>query len=191
MYSWSHFNESTKNNPPRELYLEALKFVESSDVLALDIAAGACNETRDMLNRGFSVVAFDSNPEILEIAEVINSTNLTVQVSNMEDYNYGDEKYDFIVAMFALSFIRPDRFQETFSRILSSLKPGGVFSFHLFGDNDEWATNKKMTIFDSRAAEKLLGKNKQLLFKEYDYDGKTADGSKKHWHVMWFILRKT
>lgn len=191
MNPWSQFNQVTKNNPPRELYLEALKFIKVDSILALDIAAGACNETKDMLSRGFNVVAIDSNPELQEIATIINSDNLTTHVSRMESYDYGTKKYDFIIAMFALPFIEPDNFRKTFNKILESLKPGGIFAFHLFGVNDEWAANKKMTFFDEKSARELVSNNKQLLFKEFNYDGKTADRAKKHWHVIWCILEKS
>ncbi len=191
MSRWSLYNQDTKNNPPRELYVEALKFIQSDNVLALDIGAGACNETKDMLSRGFNVVAIDSNREIQEIAAMIGSTNLTAEVSNMEDYSYGNEKYDFIIAMFALPFIEPSNSRDTFSRIIKSLKPGGIFAFQLFGSNDEWATNKNMTFFDEKSAKKLFGDNKQLLFKEVEYDGKMANGSKKHWHVMSCIVERS
>lgn len=191
MNRWSQFNQNTNNNPPRQLYTEALRFIKSDDVVALDIAAGACNETKDMLSRGFNVVAIDSNPEIQEIAATINSNNLTTDVSTMEDYDYGSEKYNFIIAMFALPFIEPESFKGTFHRIEKSLKPGGVFAFHLFGMNDDWATNKRMTFFDEKSAKELFDNNKQLLFKEFDYDGKTADGGEKHWDVMRCILEKS
>lgn len=191
MSHWSQFNQNTKNNPPRGLYVEALKFLKSDDVLALDIGAGACNETKDMLSRGFSVVAIDSNQEIQEIAATINSANLTVNVSNAENYTYGNDRYDFIIAMFALPFIEPSSFKNTFSKIMKSLKPGGMFAFHLFGVNDEWAASRSMTFFDEESAKELFGSNKQLLFKEFDYDGKTADGSKKHWHIIECILEKS
>lgn len=190
MGRWSQFNEATKNNPPRELYVEALRLVKPTDVLALDIGAGACNETKDMLSRGFRVVAIDSNPEIHGIAATIESDKLTVHETSMEKYDYGSERYDFIVAMFALPFVEPHNFDVTFNKIIRSLKPGGVFAFHLFGVNDGWAANKNMTFFEEKSARELFGNNKQLLFKEFDYDGKMADGSTKHWHVMWCILEK-
>lgn len=191
MNQWHQFNQNTAHNPPRELYRAAVKFATSSDSVTLDIGAGAGNETKDMLLRGFKVVAIDANPELLEIAEAINSPNLRGVVSRMENYDYGSKKYDFVVAMFALPFIEPSQFTSVFERILDSLKPGGVFTFHLFGVNDEWSANNKMTFLTTEAAQALFGDNTQLLFKEVKYNGKMANGENKHWHIFECILEKT
>ena len=191
MSRWRQFNQNTAHNPPRELYREALKFARSSDSVALDIGAGAGNETKDMLLRGFNVVAIDANPELLEIAQTINSPNLMAVVSRMEDYDYGSEKYDFVIAMFALPFIEPSQFTSVFERILDSFKPGGVFAFHLLGVNDGWSVNNKMTFLTAEAAQALFGDNTQLLFKEAKYNGKMANGENKHWHIFECILEKT
>lgn len=191
MDKWTQFNHHTRNNPPRKLYLDALKFMVSEDVYALDIAAGAGNETKDMLSRGFSVVSFDSNPDILKVAQKLRSDTLETEISTMEKYEYGKNRFDFIIAMFALPFIKPENFHSIHSRIIESLNTGGIFAFHLFGNNDEWASKKNMTFHTTESAKELFHNNEQLLFQDYEYDGKTADGSKKHWHVISCILKKS
>ncbi len=191
MNTWSEFNKNTQHNPPRELYAKALKYIEPTNKIeALDIAAGACNETSDMLQRGFNVTAIDANPDITTIAAKIGSDALSTSVTTMEDYAYGDARFDFVVAMFALPFIPPAKFEDTFQNIVRSLKPEGVFAFHLFGERDGWSPNNTMTFFDKDRAQKLIKSCRELVFREVESDSKTADGSDRHWHVFQVIVKK-
>ena len=190
MNVWQKFNENTKNNPPRELYIEAIKLIKTQHPNCLDIAAGALNETKDMLKRGCKVTAIDSNDQITQLAKQITTTNLTTVVSTMEDYKYGQNKFDFIVAMFALPFITQEKFENTFLNITLSLKKSGIFAFHLFGKNDDWSKNKKMAFHDKDSIDKLLKNVRILKLKEIEDKGETANGQDKHWHIFQVIIRK-
>lgn len=190
MNRWSHYNENTKYNPPRELYSEAVELVSTDSPLALDIAAGALNETKDMLNKGFRVTATDSNSGITDLGNLINDNNLSTVVVNMEGFDYGIEKFDFIIAMFALPFMKPKLFARTFNKIIPSLKKEGIFAFHLFGKNDDWSGKSEMTFHDQNSAKRLIEGLKIVKFKEIEIDGKIANGDNKHWHVFQIIVIK-
>lgn len=187
---WSQFNKNTAQNPPRDLYLDSAKLVSATTPLAIDIAAGALNETKDMLARGFRVVALDSNPDILKLGKTINDDRLQIVLDNMENYNYGEKKYDFAVAMFALPFIKPSQFAETFHKITASLRSGGIFAFHLFGVDDDWSNNPEMTFHDKVAAHNLVEGLEVVKLREIHNDGATSDGKSKHWHIFQVIVRK-
>jgi len=189
MKKWSQFNKNTQHNPPRDLYLEAVKLIDANNAEALDIAAGALNETKDMLARGFKVTAIDSNTDITALASEINDKNLSVFVSTMQDFEYEVNKYDLVIAMFALPFIDPADFNRTFNKIVKSVKKGGIFAFHLFGVDDEWSNNPKMTFHDKESASKLVDRLEVLRLKELKDVKKIANGTKKNWHVFQVIAK--
>lgn len=189
MRHWDTFNERTRDNPPRELYQEAIEHIPPHS-LCLDVAAGALVDTKDMLARGHHVVAIDSNPSILTLAEQVGSPELDPTISTMEDYDYGQERFDYNNAMFALPFITPDRFNETFARIVASLKRGGVFAFHLFGHEDDWYNNPKMTFHAQTEVDTLVEHLTTIRLKEIKNNMAQSDGSTKHWHIFQIIVRK-
>ena len=178
------------NNDPRDLYLESVELLKVSNPIALDIAAGALNETKDMIKRSFEVTAIDYNPGIVELAKEIGSTKLKAINSTMEDFAYGVNKYDYIIAMFALPFISPNKFDEVFAKITKSLKPDGVFALHLFGNKDEWAGNPKMSIFDVEGARNLIKDLSILKFKEIEKPTRIANGQMKRGHIFQIIVQK-
>lgn len=189
MGRWDTFNENTKDNPPRELYLEAVELIPPSS-RCLDVAAGALVDTKDMLTRGHHVVAVDSNPSLLQLAKKIGSPQLDPIISTMEDFDYGDKRFDYINVMFALPFIAPDRFNDTLSRIVTSLKQGGILAFHLFGHEDDWYNNPKMTFHTQTEAEQLAEGLTVIKLKEIKDSMTQGDGTTKHWHIFQVIVRK-
>ncbi|MCA9308938.1 class I SAM-dependent methyltransferase [Candidatus Saccharibacteria bacterium] len=189
MTDWDTFNKNTKDNPPRELYQEAVELIAPHS-LCLDVAAGALVDTKDMLARGHRVVAIDSNPSLLNLAEQVGSPSLDPIISTMEDYEYGVERFDYINAMFALPFIAPEAFGATFERIVQSLKQGGVFAFHLFGHEDDWYDNPMMTFHTQAEVEKLVEDLETVKLKEIKDSMAQGDGSLKHWHIFQLIVRK-
>jgi tellurite methyltransferase len=191
MNRWKQFNQFTKGKPPRDLYLKAADLLDDyKEICAIDIAAGALNETRDMLQRGFKVTAVDSNPDLIKMAEDIDSDSLQVEVAGMAEFDYGKSKYDFAVAMYALPFIHPTKFDETFAKIVDSLKPGAVFAFNLFGHNDQWYPNPKLTFHSFEEAKTLVNGLEIVSLEDLEGDKKIANGDAKHWHTIYVVSRK-
>lgn len=76
-------------------------------------------------------------------------------------------------------------------KIIDSLKKNGVFAGQFFGDRDSW--NKKYTrrvFLTKNEALSILKDMRVIEFQEVEKDGKTADGSKRHWHIFHFIAVK-
>jgi hypothetical protein len=92
--------------------------------------------------------------------------------------------------MFALPFTGPADFESVFSEIKGSLKKGGVFCGQLFGMNDEWSKNPKMTFHTEAQVKDLLDDLEILSFKEVEEDSTTANGTPKHWHIFHIIAKK-
>ena len=89
---WDEYNEITKNKPPRKL----LTKVATTGGYALDLGAGALNDTRYLLEQGYEVDVVDSNPSILELGKDLKKVRLFV--SRFDAFDFPIAKYDLINA---------------------------------------------------------------------------------------------
>jgi hypothetical protein len=87
MSRWSEFADLTRGAAPRELLVEAEALMERRDA-ALDLGAGALNETRYLLERGFKcVVALDLEPRPADAA-ALPAERLRYMRIAIEDYRF-------------------------------------------------------------------------------------------------------
>lgn len=194
-YSWDEFNENTKDNPPRQLCQEAIVLVKDKN-RALDVGAGALNDTKFLLTAGFAVTAIDSNPSLVELAKAVHDTRLTVTSIALEDYYPPEGTFDYINAMFVLPFVGHDTFNNVFNRLYHALAPGGIMAFQLFGDQDEWAQQPReqrfhtnMTFMNKQQVDALLANTNIIKNEETLQDGPLANGDKKVWHQFNIIIK--
>lgn len=180
---WDEYNEFTKNKPPRELLKKAI----GTGGYALDLGAGALNDTRYLLEQGYEVDVVDSNPSILEIGKDLRAHFF---VSRFDAFDFPIAKYDLIHAGYALPFNPPETFDAMFARLIASLKPGGVFVGQFFGVEDSWSSSKKMTFHTKEQIEALLTGFAVSHFEETKKEGKTAMGQNKFWHVFEVITTR-
>ena len=188
---WPAYFNATKDHKPRPLLVEAMTFIGKRDA-ALDLGAGALNETEYLFEQGFNrVVAVDAEPKFLDFCKELGSDKLTCIVSTFDEFNFPVDEYDLVNAQFALPFNSPSTFAEVFARIKSSLKKGGIFTGQFFGVNDSWAKgNSDMTFHTKAEVEKFLADMEIVKLEEVEKDDKTAAGDMKHWHVFHVIARK-
>jgi tellurite methyltransferase len=188
--NWSEFYELTKNKPPRHLLVKALPYVKTKDN-AVDLGAGALNDTVYLLSDGFNhVTAVDKEPVAKEIAIQLPPEKFQYVISSLEKYAFPIESFDLVSAQYALPFIPSEHFDEVWGLIRKSLKTDGIFTGQLFGDRDEWSGSKNMTFHTVVEARKLLSDFELISFEEEEADKATAAGIMKHWHVFHFIARK-
>lgn len=182
---WDTYNEATKNNPPSKLLQESV----GTGGYALDIGAGALNDTRYLLEKGYYVDAVDSNPSILGLGRNLN-TNVHIFVSTFDRFHFPVEKYDLVNAQYSLPFNSPRTFDTVFTQVTNSLKPGGVFTGQFFGTEDSWSEDEEMTFHTEEEVKKLLEPYKVHVFRERKEGGRTASGEAKFWHVFNIIAEK-
>jgi tellurite methyltransferase len=89
-----------------------------------------------------------------------------------------------------LPFLTPDVFDDVWSRIVSSLRVGSRFAGHFFGERDTWATHADRSHHTREQVESLLSTFDIEHLDEREYDGKTAVGVPKHWHIFEVAARK-
>ncbi len=187
---WSAYYAATRSRPPRELMVEALDYLDRREQ-ALDLGAGALNDTKFLLAQGFDVTAVDVDPGVTQEAQRIMSPAFHLVISAYDQYQFPSETFDLVSAQYALPFNAPDTFDQVIENIKKSLRVGGVFCGQFFGDRDEFKTLRHgMTFLTAVEAQAQLNGLTIMKFQEEEKDDRTATGGKKHWHVFHFIAKK-
>ncbi len=186
---WSEYYKATQEKPPRPLLVQALEYVAHKEK-AIDIGGGALNDSRYLLEQGFEVTVIDKSPLLEEQAKGLSNEKLHATVTSFEDFDFPENEYDLVCAMFALPFTDPQHLNTVFKKVKDSLKKGGVFCGQLFGINDEWSNNPKMSFHTKEQVENLFNELEVVSMKEVEEEGPTATGPSKHWHVFHVIAKK-
>ncbi|OMH39216.1 hypothetical protein BGP75_05380 [Motiliproteus sp. MSK22-1] len=167
---------------------------DSLEKVAVDCGCGTGRDTLYLLGEGFVVHAFDRNSKALEqLRHSTASAGQTSLISSQQSF----EQFEFpraglINASACLYFCSPSAFDQFWSRLVKSLLPGGIFSGHLMGANDSWINSKRPPLTwhrESDLAQMFTGFD-ILHWDEYDGEGETAIGQKKHWHTYRIVARK-
>jgi SAM-dependent methyltransferase len=194
---WTRYYEAT-GTEPRPTLLDALQRFDEEEPrerFAVDLGCGTGRDTVELLRRGWSVLALDSADEAIErlLAQDDLSEDdrrrLDVHLSRFENAEW--PAADLVNSSFALPFCRPGDFPALWERIRHSLRPGGRFSGHLFGDRDGWSGEDDMTFHSRAEVDALLARFEVELLDEVEEDGQTAVGDEKHWHLFHVVVRRT
>ncbi len=187
--NWPEYFQLTRNKPPSELLIKALEYVVGKNK-AIDVGGGALKDTRYLLELGFDVTVIDKVDLMAKEAETIKSGKFRYFVTTFADFDFPKDKYDIASAIYSLPFNSPESFNAVFVRIKQSLVKKGIVCGQCFGVRDEWSANPKMTFHTKEQVDKLLSDMEVILLDEEEKDGKTTNGTPKHWHVFDFIARK-
>jgi tellurite methyltransferase len=186
---WRSYYERADDSP-RDTLLAALDaFPEPG--LAVDLGCGTGRDTAELLRRGWRTIAIDGEREAVErllARSGLDLDRLETHVARFEDARW--PPCDLVNSSFALPFCPPQHFDAVWARIVDSLRPGGRFSGQLFGDHDEWAVTRDISVQTRAGAEELLRPFDLERFDEVDEDGHTAIGEPKHWHLFQIVARK-
>ncbi len=163
--TWTEYFEQTKNQPPRSLLVEALKFDLKKDE-AIDLGSSALNDSKYLLDQNFKhVVALDKEAVAEEIAKELPKEKFTYIISDFESYSFPVNKFDLVNAQYALPFIKPEVFEKVFHDIVASIKANGILVGQLFGNRDEWKNKENMN-FHTLEEEKALFSDLEVLYLE-------------------------
>ena len=186
--SWDHFYHLTKDKGPSSGLVKAISLLGHTGD-ALDLGCGAGRDTRYLLAEGFRVTAVDQEAASLALLAELQATNLCCVQSTFEDFTFS--QYNLVNAHFALPFIKKEQFSAVFSRLKTSLKLCGIFVGEFFGTHDAWnIPNNHMTFLTYEQAHEELEGLTIVAFDEKEFDGRTTEGTAKHWHVYHIIARK-
>ena len=192
MSDWSAFYDAVAKRPPHETLLGALDRFDAPG-FAVDLGCGDGRDTVELLRRGWRVFALDAQEEaIRRLRERVVDADagwLETRVASFEDARW--PAADLVNSSFALPFCPPVHFDAVWTRVRASIRRGGRFSGHLFGDRDGWVATRDMTFHSRDDAEALLAGLELERFDEVEEDGETATGNPKHWHVFHVVAHRT
>lgn len=94
----------------------------------LCVADGEGRNSVWLAQQGYQVDAFDLSPNAIKKAQHLarqHGVKVNYQLSDCESWGWSEHAYDSIVAIF-IQFYGPEMRTQLFSRMIASLKPGGV-----------------------------------------------------------------
>lgn len=110
----------------------------------LDLGCGYGWHSRYAADQGArSVLGIDLSERMIHEAKSRNAAeNITYQVCGLEEYEYPNSAYDFVISNLALHYIANLDF--VFEKVFQTLKAGGIFLFNIehpvftAGINEDW-----------------------------------------------------
>ena len=195
--NWAAYYQAIEGRQPRPLFIAALARFAGSPATqsprnAIDLGCGDGTETLVLLQHGWKVLAIDREPaaiaSVQSRARKEHLAQLEIKISAFEGLELPGA--DFVYAGLSLPFCQPASFAPLWSGITASVRPGGRFAGHLFGEHDSWAGNPEMTFHALPQVKHLLAGSFEIeLLQEEERDGEAFSGP-KHWHVFHLIARK-
>jgi len=188
---WKSFADATINDPPRPLLVEAVSSCPVKE-RALDLGAGALNDSMYLLEQGFEhVTAVDKAPIAQTRADTLSLDHFEYVISSFVDFIFPKEQFNLVNAQYALPFTPPETFSKVFEKIKSSLTNNGVFVGQFFGVKDEWNTSDSQLSFHTKEEVLALVSDMEIIkLDEQEYEGTLVSGQQKHWHVFHVIAKK-
>src|SRR5262245_49651753 len=184
--AWSLYF-AVAGDDPRATPLDAPARFDTAG-LAVDLGAGTGRDTAELLRRGWRVIAIDRQPYAIDrLSPIAPPPQLETRLARFEDAEW--PPCDLVNSSFALPFCPPREFPRLWQRIVDSLRPGGRFCGQLFGDRDDWAGSGVVVLTRDELGELLAPFDVERL-DEFDQDGQTAVGTRKHWHVYHVVARR-
>jgi len=191
---WNRYHEKTLHRPPEDLLLKALGHFDGFTGYSIDIGCGSGRDTKELLRRGWRVLAIDGNSYSFDnIKSTLDEKQLAKLEMQKERFeNLRLPKADLINASWSILFCKPEYFAEFWSTIVDAINVNGRFSGNFLGNRDEWIHKKngEMTFFDKKGVLELFQGFKIEHFEEREYDKKTGQGYLKHWHLFNVIAKK-
>lgn len=185
------FYQQTLGAPAHPSLLQALEHWTGDPGLALDLGCGAGRDSLELLRRGWRVQAIDEQARALaalkaQVCDADRPRLHTVQ-ARFDDLRLPIAQ--LINASFALPFCAPPAFPGLWQRIENALDQGGLFAGHLFGERDSWR-ERSLLVHTRDEAERLLRGWQVLSLEEHEWNGRTALGRAKHWHLLAIVARR-
>lgn len=190
---WSEFHAAAAGRPPRELLVRTLNFFDverRAPGVAVDLGCGSGPDTVELLHRGWTVHAVDSDRQglamLAKAAEPEWQDRLHTHPIRLEDFDF--PACDLIWASFALPFCRLDAWPQLLTRAIGALRVGGRFAGDMFGKEHAWSSAPDVL---TRTEAQLRADLHPLQIEAFDIEnGYRVSGDEvTRWHAFAFAAR--
>ena len=197
--NWVAYYEATSGRPPRPTLLLALqnRDPQRPPGHAIDLGCGDGRDAIELLRRGWTVLAIDSEAAALDRLkarpDLPRDAKLSVLCGKFEEAAWPPPDWpplDLVNASFALPICPPTLFPALWQKIVAALAPDGRFAGQLYGKQDSWAGKRDMTFHDRAELSELLQDFAVERLDEEESDTVTPRGEAKHWHIFHIVARK-
>jgi SAM-dependent methyltransferase len=195
---WSTFYKWQAGRELRATFLTGLEAMgDRAPGFAIDLGCGDGLETKELIRRGWRVLAIDSDPGVDERVraavgadDVVGSDGAPALEIWQSDFAEIHElpAADFVYAGFSLPFCDASHFPYLWADIRDSMRPGAVFAGELFGPDDEWFGRPGMNFHSLAGVEAMLDGLEVVQLIEDNQPGRSFEGP-KHWHVFHIVAR--
>ena len=187
---WPDYYEVTAERPAWTTTTTAAEAFEthptSGPRYAVDLGCGAGRDSRELLRRGWRVLAVDMTPEgpetLRRLTPPADLERLETVVSVLADFEI--PTCDLVNANLILPFQSADDYDAVWGRIRAAIPVGGRFSGMLFGEKDQAAAEPDMTCPSPEVIRGYLGGFEIEHWNEKEEDGETALGDPHHFHLI-------
>jgi SAM-dependent methyltransferase len=192
--TWTHYLATQSARRARTLLRVALDhFDEPSGAgrSAIDVGCGSGADTRDLLRRGWRVLAIDREPAAIQmlVRAVPPEDRPRLRVLTADFTTVPLPSADLVYCGWSLPHCPPERFGPLWSRLRASVRPSGRLAGHFLGDRDSWTAHRRMSAVNDRELRNHLDGLDIEMLTEVERDGEAFGGS-KHWHYFGVVVRK-
>ncbi len=160
--------------------------------LAVDLGCGAGRDTRELLRRGWRVLAVDREAAAIEAVMTATAEDDRARLEGVvaDVASFELPPCDLVVASVSLQLLSPPDYAAVFERITAALRPGGRFAGLLYGDRDEAASDPDCTCPSPDAIRGYLAAFEVESWHEKEEDGHMALGDPHHIHLIEVVARR-
>lgn len=210
---WPAYYAVTVDRPPWRTLVRAIELFEADDAgrpggptggsdtaggegdpvrFAVDLGSGAGRDTRELLRRGWRVLAVDREASAID---ALRSATAPADLPRLETLvadlaGAAVPSADLVNASISLPFLAGPSFEPAVDRALDAVRPDGRFATMLFGDRDESASDPEMSCRSTEWLRARLAGFEIEDWLEREEDGRTALGDEHHWHILEVVARR-
>jgi SAM-dependent methyltransferase len=160
--------------------------------LAVDLGCGAGRDSRELLRRGWRVIAVDREQDaidaLLAATRRRDRPRLETRVADLASFTV--PRCDLVVANVSLQLLARPRFARAWRSIRAALPPGGRVAAMVYGDRDESASEPGVTCASPRSLRARLRGFDIERWVDREEDGHMALGDPHHIHLVELVARR-
>ena len=193
----SKYFEATEFRGTREDLKRGVSLVDGPRT-AIDCGCGAGSDIAFLRTKGFTVYAFDIEPEAIAICQSRFGGDDKVWLSQESFSTFNYPRASLVVADASLFFCPQEEFANVWEKIFSALLPGGIFVGSFLGSEDTMAGPgfdrsafwPNVLVATEHMVRQWLSPFEVISFNEHRQSGTAPGGTHQRWHIYSVVARR-